>query len=145
MAAARLGRGFIPLALLFFAGVGEMISGSGGLTLALGAALSAGAMLVYALRIVQRTFGRPAAPWMPAAGAAGIVPLAYGLWVFGWLGLRGLAAGAGFIGTAWAVLIGALGVWVLRAWLKIQELHALAEAMSLGLPADGERGGKGSR
>lgn len=142
MAAARLGRGFVPLALLFFAGVGEMLSGSGGLALALGALLSAGAMLAYALRIVQRAFGRSAAPWMSLAGAAGVIPLAYGLWVLGWLGLRGVAAAGGLVASVWAVLLSVLGVWVLRAWLKIQELHALAEAMALGLPGDGD--GQGS-
>ncbi|NJD17948.1 MAG: hypothetical protein FIA95_01500 [Gemmatimonadetes bacterium] len=135
LAAARLGRGFVPLALLFLVGIAQMLRGSGGLVLALGAPISAGAMLAYALRVVERAFGRPSRPWMPLAGAAGVVPPAFGLWVLGWLGLRALAGGGGVIATVSAVVLTALGAWVLRAWLKILELHTLAEAMSVGLPS----------
>ena len=140
LTATRLGRGLVPLVLLFLLGVGRMVSGGEGLVLALGAPLSAGAMLGYALRVVQRAFGRPPRPWMSLAVSAGVVPLAFGLWVLGWLGLRALAVGGGVISVVSALLLSALGAGVLRAWLQILELDALAEAMTLGLPDEtGER------
>ncbi|MHB1192308.1 MAG: hypothetical protein ACYC6F_04600 [Longimicrobiales bacterium] len=133
LAAARLGRGFVPLALLFLLGVGRLLWGSGGLALALGAPLSAGAMLVYALRVVERAFGRAAPPWMALAGPAWVVPVGFGVWVLGWLGLRGLAVGGGLIPVVSALLFTVLGAWVLRAWHRIVELDVLAETMTLGL------------
>jgi hypothetical protein len=102
-------------------------------------------MLAYAQRIVQRAFGRPDRPWMSVAGVAGVVPPSFGLWVLAWPGLRALAGGGGLLASASALAMCALGAWALRAWLKIQELHALAETMSLGLPTDGEQGGAGTR
>lgn len=138
LAAARLGRGFVPLALLFLLGVAQMVRGTGGLVLALGAPLSAGAMLAYSLRVVQKAFGRPPRPWTPLAGAAGIVPLTFGLWVLGWLGLRALALGGGPIAMVTAGVLTVLGLWALRAWLKVQELQSLAETMTLGLPGGGK-------
>ncbi|HSW31505.1 MAG TPA: hypothetical protein VLH75_18610 [Longimicrobiales bacterium] len=129
LAAARLGRGFVPLALLFLVGLAKLVWGSGGLVLALGAPLSAGAMLVYALRVVERSFGRPPGAWMSLAGPAWIVPVGFGVWVLGWLGLRGVAVGGGVIPVVSALLFTGLGVWVLRAWHRILELHSLAEAM----------------
>ncbi|MGB1779917.1 MAG: hypothetical protein ACPHQP_10210, partial [Longimicrobiales bacterium] len=51
--ASRLGRGFVPLGLLFVWGVGSMFLG-GGVTLPGGAVAAAAAMLAYGLRIVQR-------------------------------------------------------------------------------------------
>jgi len=140
LAAARLGRGFVPLALLFLMGVAQLVRETGGLVLALGAPLSAGAMLVYALRVVEQAFGRPSRPWMPLAGAAAVVPLGFGLWVMGWAGLRALALGGGPITLATAAVLTVLGLWVLRAWLKILELHSLAETMTLGLPPAGKGG-----
>jgi hypothetical protein len=139
LAAARLGRGFVPLALLFLMGVGRMLWGSGGLVLALGAPLAAGAMLVHAQRVVQRAFGRPPRAWMSLAGPAWVVPVGFGVWVLGWLGLRGVAVGGGVISVTSALLFAGLGAWVLRAWHEILELHSLAEAMIPTPP--GERGG----
>jgi len=136
LAAARLGRAFMPLALLFLVGVGTALRGGEGVVLGAGAPLSAGAMLGYGLRAVQRSFGRPVRPWMKLAVAGGVIPIAYGLWVFGWLGLRTLATG-GLIGTVSGLVHAGLGFWTLRAWLKIVELDRLAQAMSLGLPGDG--------
>ena len=133
LAAARLGRGFVPLALLFLVGVGKLVWGSGGLVLALGAPLSAGAMLVYALRVVERSFGRRPGAWMSLAGPAWVVPVGFGVWVLGWLGLRGLAVGGGVIAVLAALLFTGLGAWVLRAWHRILELDVLAETMTLGL------------
>ncbi len=137
LAAARLGRGFVPLALLFLVGVGKLLWGSGGLVLALGAPLTAGAMLFYALRVVERSFGRPPRAWMSLAGPAWVVPVGFGVWVLGWLGLRGVAVGGGVISVSSALLFAGLGTWVLRAWHKILELHSLAEAMIPVLPGKG--------
>jgi hypothetical protein len=116
--------------------VGNALRGAEGWILAAGAPLAAGALLGYGLRTVQRAFGRPVRPWMKLAVAGGVIPIAYGLWVFGWLGLRALAAG-GLIGTVSGVVHAVLGLWTLRAWLKVVELDRLAEAMSLGPPGDG--------
>ena len=137
LAAARLGRAFMPLTTLFVLGVWKMLSGGGGLVLAVGAPLSAGAMLAFALRVVERAFGRPPRPWMSLAVPAGAVPFTFGLWVLGWLGLRGLAAGAGMLSVLEALLFSVLGAWMLHAWLKVLELDALAETMTLGLTDDG--------
>ena len=143
LAAARLGRGFLPLAILFLAGVGETVAGgiaARGLGLAVGAPLSAGAMLAYGLRIVQRAFDKPRAPWMAVAGVASLVPPLWGLWVFGWLGLRGIAVGGGTGALVGAVAFTVVSLWFLRSWLRLLELQRLTDVMSLGLPGDQETG-----
>lgn len=139
LAAARLGRGFIPLAALFLLGVGQILMRSGGLDLAVGAPVCAGAMLAYGLRVVQHAFGRPARPWMTLALIGGIVPPTFGVWVFGWLGLRGVAVGGGVRASLGALLMVVLGAWVLRAWVQLVELQRLAGTMAAGLPG-GEDG-----
>ncbi|GMV06118.1 MAG: hypothetical protein AMXMBFR53_23940 [Gemmatimonadota bacterium] len=132
LAAVRLGRGFVPLALLFLLGLGQMLARSGGFVLAAGAPLSAGAMLAYGMRVVQRAFGRGGRPWMAAAAAAGLVPPAFGVYVLGWEGLRGVAQASGFASGAAGLLLAVLGTWVLRAWMQILELRRLADTMALG-------------
>jgi hypothetical protein len=100
LAAARLGRGFIPLGGLFLVGIAELVgvgvSRSRGLVLALGAPATAAAMLSHALRVVELAFGRTSSPRRVLAAGAGIAPPAFGLYVFGWRGLRTLAAGGAF-------------------------------------------------
>lgn len=133
LAAARLGRGFVPLALLLLVGLGRMMTDTpGGLVLAVGAPLSAGAMLGYGLGVVQRAFGRPTRPWMWAAAAAGAIPSAFGVFVLGWEGLRGLAQASGVFGAAGSAVMATLGIWALRGWLQILELRRLGEAMGMG-------------
>lgn len=139
MAAVRLGRAFVPLALLLLVGVGRMLTGGGGLVLALGAPLAAGAMLAYGLRVVQTAFGRPRRGWMTAALAAGVIPPTYGIWVLGWLGLRTLADGGGATALLSGGLMALLGGWVVVGWLRILELARLAEVMALGGGAEAER------
>ncbi len=141
LAAKRLGRAFLPLALLFLTGLGRMLSAHEGFLLAAGAPLSAGAMLAYGLRVVERTFGKPPRPWMALAVVGGVVPPAYGLWVLGWEGLRTLASGGGLSAVVVGVLMSVLGVWVLRAWVRILELNRLAEVMALGGSDGGDAGG----
>lgn len=136
MAAARLGRAFVPLALLLLLGLGEMLARTGGFVLAVGAPLSAGALLAYGLRVVQRAFGRPHKLWMVGAGVVGFLPPVFGVYVLGWLGLRGVAQGGGVASVLGGVLFAGLGVWVLRSWMQLLELHRLAETMTLGVLAE---------
>lgn len=136
LAAARLGRAFIPLAVLLLLGVAQIALRRGGILLAGGAALSAAAMLAFGLQVVNRAFGRGSWLWMTAATAAGLVPAAYALWVLGWLGLRGVATAGGLVTGAWAALHLLLGLWLVGRWLQILELSRLAAAMALALPGD---------
>jgi hypothetical protein len=132
LAAARLGRAFVPLALLFLVGVGEMLTGARGLALAAGAPLTAGAMLLYGLRVVQRAFGRAERRWMVLVPAAGILPLGLGLYVLGWRGLRALTALDGLPGMVGGVFFTLMGAWLLRVWVKLLELGRLADTMVVG-------------
>lgn len=136
LAAARLGRGFVPLALLFLLGLGEMLTRAGGFALAAGAPLAAGAMLAYSLRVVQRAFGRPPRLWMVGARLAALVPPSFGVYVVGWLGLRGVAQARGVGDVLVGLVFSVLGAWVLRSWMRLLELHRLAETMALGLSVD---------
>lgn len=139
LTAARLGRAFIPLAVLFAAGgVAFARSGDTGLWTALGAVASSAVMLAYGLRTVQRTLGRSHRPWMSLVMLASVLPPAYALYVLGWRGLRGLTFSSGPEGMAAAILYVALGVWVLRTWLRIVEIERLAQVMSMNLDGDGE-------
>ena len=140
LAASRLGRGFIPLALLLLVGLGLILTEGGGVgfMLALGAPLSAAAMLAFGQRVVQSAFGRPRRPWMAWAAVAGLLPPAYGIWVMAWLGLRGLAAATGPTDMVVAGVDAVLGFWSLRSWLRIVELQRLAEAMTLDFSVNRE-------
>lgn len=132
LTAARLGRGFVPLALLFAAGgVGVMRSSVGGWWTALGAVMTAGVMLAYGLRTVRRVLGRDHHPWMSVVFGASVLPPAYALYVLAWRGLRVLATGSGSAEIVTAILFTLLGVWVLRAWLRVVEIERLAQVMTL--------------
>jgi hypothetical protein len=143
MAATRLGRAFLPLGLAFLVGLVRMFTGNDGFTLALGAPLSAGAMLAYGLRVVQRAFGKPARPWMVLAVVGGLLPPAFGIYLLGWEGLRVVAEGGGPAAVVAGLFLAGLGVWILRGWIQLLELHRLAETMMMGLPGieNGESGG----
>lgn len=137
LAAARLGRGFVPLALLFLLGLGRLLAAEGGgVWLAMGAPLSAAAMFAYGLRVTQRAFGRPHRRWMTSAAVGGLVPIAFGLYVFGWLGLRTLARWEGSVAVMSGIACTLLGLWSLRSWMKLSELQRLAEVMAFGLPSE---------
>lgn len=130
--AARLGRGFRPLAILFAAGAVGVFGGPGpGLPLALGALLASGEMLAYGMRIVQKALGRPTRVWMHLAFWGSVLPPLFAAWVFGWLGLRGLAVTPFGLGSLAAVLYVVLGVWYVRAWMQVVEVERLATVMLL--------------
>jgi hypothetical protein len=135
LAAVRLGRAFLPLGVLLLIGLGEMIAGRvPGLDpflLAVGAPASAGAMLAYGLGVVQRAFGRPPA-WWPFAMMGGLVPLAFGVYVLAWRGLRLVARWDGITGVLTGIFFSLLGYWILRACQRLSELETLATVMSLG-------------
>lgn len=139
LTAARLGRGFVPLAILFGAGgVGLLRSTGAGVWTAVGAIVASAAMLAYGLRTVQRALGRAHRPWMSLAMLASVVPPAYALYVLAWRGLRGFALGTGVEEIVSAILFVILGVWVLRAWMGVVEIERLAQVMSVNLDGDGE-------
>lgn len=133
LAAARLGRAFVPLVLLVLFGLGGILRGGGAeaFLLAVGGPVSAGAMLAFGMRVAHAAFGRPRRPWMAWAAVAGVLPPTYGIWVLAWLGLRRLAAGGGAPNLLVGLVLASLGFWVLRSWLRIVELQRLAEAMTL--------------
>lgn len=137
LTAARLGRAFIPLALLFAMGaVGFARSGQTGLWTAIGAVGTSAVMLAYGLRTVQRSLGRPRRTWMSML--ANVVPPGYGMWVLGWRGLRALTDSTDPSGLVMAILYVALGVWVLRTWMGIVEIERLARVMASNLDGDGD-------
>ena len=134
--ASRLGRGFVPLALLFAWGVGSTFFG-GDLVLPVGALASSAAMLAYGLRIVQRAFGRPDRFWMSLATAGSVIPPVFAVYVLGWLGLRGFTDGVAASTLVPATLSTVLGVWALRSWMKVVEIERLAQIMTMNLDGDG--------
>ena len=145
LTAARLGRGFVPLGILALTGLVDLVLGGlgrvQGWALLLGAPVAAGAMLAYGLRGVQQAFGRPDRPWMALAAGGALLPLAFGLYVLGWLGLRGMAQG-GAASLALGAFLALLGGWALHGWVRVMEVRRLAEAMA-GIGAMGEALGEG--
>lgn len=132
--AARLGRGFVPLAVLFGFGAVGVFGGPGpGFPLAIGALLSSAAMLAYGMRIVQRAIGAPVRFWWHLALLSSVVPPVYAAYVLGWLGLRGIAVSPFGVVTLGAVILCGLGVWVFRAWMRIVEIERLARIMTMNL------------
>ncbi|MGB0542360.1 MAG: hypothetical protein ACPGPI_01490 [Longimicrobiales bacterium] len=137
LVASRLGRGFIPLGLLFVWGSVAMFRG-GELLVPAGAVLSGATMLCYGLRIVQQAFGRPERSWMVLASVGGVIPPIFSLYVFGWLGLRGFTLGPAASTMLSATLNTVLGVRTLRSWMRVVEIEELARIMTGNL--DGEEG-----
>jgi hypothetical protein len=75
---------------------------------------------------------------MTAARGCAVLPLLYGLYVLGWRGLRSLALGGGLAGVAAGILFAVLGTWVLRSWMRVVEVEALARLTTFGLDEKGE-------
>jgi len=75
---------------------------------------------------------------MSLASVASVVPAAYGTYVLGWRGLRGLTTSDGVTSILAAILYAILGVWVLRAWLRVLEVRRLARVMASDIDGDGE-------
>ena len=132
-AVPRLARGFVPVAVAFVAGGAGAAAGAfrgpSAWVLVLGAPVTAAAMLAYALRVVQRAFGRPHRPWMTMASAAAVLPPAYGLWVLAWPGLRTVARGGGGTSLLSGLIMTVIGLWILRSWSRIVEVRRLATAI----------------
>ena len=141
LAAARLGRGFLPMGVLLLVGLVELGTRGPGdgsaLLLASGALASAGAMLAHGLRVVQESFGRPPRLWMTLARWVTMLPLLFGLYVLGWRGLRQLAVGEGLASLALGIVFAVMGSWVLRAWMRVVEVEQLARLMTFGLEDGG--------
>jgi hypothetical protein len=143
LTARRLGRGFVPLGFLLVLGVWGMVRhgplAADHLFVAVGAPVSALAMLFYGLRAVRKAFGGADAAWMRLAAATGLFPFLYGLYLLAFRGLRPLAGLPGAF--AWATLVeGALFLllscrllWTL--W-RLTEVQTLAGVMVLGPPEE---------
>ena len=138
--ATRLGRGFVPLGLIAVAGLLEQVwpgfTGGGGLVLVLGAVAAGAAKLSFGVRVSQLAFARPERSWMAAAMLLSLIPPAFALYVFAWRGLRFFVVGSGVSGLVTATFFTMMGVWAMRAWMKVAELERLARAMQAG--ASGE-------
>ncbi|MDH3207074.1 MAG: hypothetical protein OEO79_10700 [Gemmatimonadota bacterium] len=132
---SRLGRGFIPLVVMFIVGVvqGFTDSGSGGLILSVGSVASAAAMLAYGLRISERTFARPHRAWMSWAMWGSLVPPLFAVYVLGWRGLRVLASGGGAADVGVGIGFAVMGTWAMRSWTKVVEVERLARVMTMDL------------
>jgi hypothetical protein len=132
LVAARLGRGFVPLAILFVTGIAEKIVAPGFSVpaLSLGAVAAAGTMLAYGLRISQRAFARAERAWMAWAMVGSLVPPIFGLYVLAWRGLRQIASGSGPAGVAAGIAFAGIGVWAIRSWMKVVEVERLAQVMT---------------
>lgn len=128
--AARLGRAFVPLGVLFVWGLGSVASG-GAPWMAGGAIATGAAMLAYGLRIVQKSMARPHRWWMSVAMATSFVPPFYAIFLIGWNGLRSLTLGFSPVGWALAAASVVAGIWVLRVWMRVVEIERLARIMTV--------------
>lgn len=136
--AARLGRGFLPLALLAVTGIVQVGAGQvGGWSLIIGALATATAMLAFGLRNVQLAFGREQRTWMSAAMVGSFIPPVFTFYVFAWHGLREVATGDGTMMRLMGLLLTGLGLWALRSWMRVSEVHRLAQTMNLNVGLDG--------
>jgi hypothetical protein len=135
LVAVRLGRGFVPLAVLFVAGVAEqfLLEGFRTPVLSLGALAAAAAMLAYGLRISQRTFARPHRAWMSWAMFGSLVPPLFSLYVLGWRGLRQIAQSDGLASFGVGIAFAVMGTWAMRTWMKVVEVERLAQVMTMDL------------
>jgi hypothetical protein len=135
LVAARLGRGFVPLAVLFAVGVVELFvsRGGGALVLCVGAVGAACAMLAYGLRTAQRAFARPPRAWMAWVTVGTLVPPAFALYVLAWRGLRQLATGGDASGFGVGIAFAVMGTWLMRTWMKVVEVERLAQVMTMDI------------
>ena len=135
LVAARLGRSFVPLAVLFVVGIVERFASSDGeaLVLCSGAVGAACAMLAYGLRTAQRAFARPPRAWMAWVTVGSLVPPAFALYVLAWRGLRQLATGGDASGFGVGIAFAVLGTWVMRTWMRVVEVERLAQVMTMDI------------
>lgn len=136
--AARLGRAFLPLAVVGAVHFGRIVVGvPGALWVALGAVAATLTTLSYGLRVVQRALERPDRLWMSVAGATNLIGPAFGLYLLGWEGLGRMTLGAEPLTIVLAILHVAFGVWVLRTWWQVMEIERLARIMLMNPNQDG--------
>jgi len=134
--AARLGRAFIPLGIVFVVGLLRVIfTPHAAMSVPAGAVVAVVATLGYGLRVVQKALSRPPRAWMTVAAVTGLITPLYGLYLLGWEGLRLLSLSS-LAQLAVATLHVGLGVWVLRSWMKVVEIERLARIMLMN-PQDG--------
>ena len=131
--ANRLGRGFMPLALLSVVGLLDLLwfdfTGGDGFELVLGAIAAGVAMLCYGLRVSQLAFGHAQRPWMSAAMLFSLIPPGFAVYVLAWRGLRFFVVGSGVSGLATSIFFTLAGGWVMYSWTKVAELERLSLVM----------------
>ncbi len=143
LAARRLGRAFLPLAVTALAGIGGGVAGVWSApvatTLAVGAAAVAGAFMVMGLRAVRVALEtRPGGAWR-WAGLARVVPFAWSIWALVVPGVgtgRAALARGAWGGVALAVLTMGLVLRVLLDAHRVGELEALAGTMAVPAPEE---------
>lgn len=142
LTARRLGRAFLPLGLLFAAGVVLWVTwGVGsleGILLTLGAPASAGAMVLEGVRVVRETLDDEAGGgWIRLAPLAGLLPPAYGTYALVAVGLlpltREAAGTAAIAGSVFVILVAGRYLWLL--W-RLSEVRTLARTMVLPAPEE---------
>ena len=132
LAARRLGRGFVPLAVLFALGlVGVMRQGGGGSDhrlVAVGAVATAGAMLFQGLAAVRRALGRAGRAEALLTPLCVLIAYAFAFYVLAFEGLRPLARP---LGDAPAVTLLGAGLYSLLSGRLLWVLWRLSEVQSL--------------
>lgn len=142
LTARRLARSYITHLLVTLVALGELLlvadtGWSRAVTLVAGAAGSGGGLLLMGWAGVRRGAGAVEAGWLRWAGVAAVVPWAFGLFVFGVAGLRGLALASGSpVRLAAGVLYAVLGLRILRDSVRVREVGQLARFMSVPAPEE---------
>jgi hypothetical protein len=139
LVATRLGRGFVPMAIMLGFGVVQFASEGwtrSSVELVAGSMLAALAMLGYGLRVARLAFGHAERLWMDFAMSASIIPPVFSLCLLVWRGLRGFVSGEGLSGVATAIFFTIIGGWAMRAWMRVVEVERLAGVMSMGSPTE---------
>lgn len=136
LAANQLRRGAPPLGLLLLYGAaGAVVYGvatADYLLLAAGAVLSAGALVAMAVRALLRARGRRERSWPGLVHVVALLPVAYGVYLVFYRGLRPLAS----LPETWlwpaaeALAFVVLGIWILRVTWKLAEIVRLAGEMA---------------
>jgi len=141
LAARRLARGYFALValaavcLVEFALRGEV---RGTILITLGGAAASGlGMLALGMTTVRRAFGEPARLWAVGAGLGSVGGWAFGVWLFGFRGLRELAVGSpGVLGGVFALLYLGFGLRLLQDLIRVGAVRQLAGVMSVPAPEE---------
>lgn len=142
LAAVRLGRGLLPIALLVLLAIGLATMGVVGLatalTLALGAVVSAGGMLLYGNAAVLKATPGSDGRRVGVQTLAGTLPYLFSFYVMVAYGLRPLTDAAGVRSKLLGGVFLVVSFWLLWHLSRLAQLHRLAKTMSV--PGPGERG-----